>query len=144
MTTSEYVLALLGVLAPILVALGTWYSVRNGKEQTKQEKLKADSTLRIETLEKASGLAMTMAEKAQDNYDDCEEELEKVKRENDSLVLTRTTLIVNRRIRMAKLRDLITKHNSIAAKYNQEDCPGLQIINEHIGNIISEMEKEEV
>jgi len=142
--TADFILGLLGVLAPIIVALATWYTIRNGKEQIKVEKLKSTGTLSVEMLEKAGDLAFEIAKKSREDYVDCQERLDKAEKENVELTLARTGLVVRRKLRMAKLRELITDHNKMASDFNQEDCPGIDIMNQRIAAIISEMEKEEI
>lgn len=132
------IVAIIAVLAPIIAGIFTYLQSR---KNTDADVLKSDRVVAVEALQKAGDLAVAVATKQAEEWEECRELLAKSQAENDSLKIAIIDFKLRLKARAGKIRNIINQHDYFKAQI-KEQCPGYEVIQGLLVKVAEEIEEE--
>ena len=137
-STTDIILAIVTILASLGTAIGTFANTRNQVKQVDIDVKKIDKTLQVEVSDKVNRMTLDLAEKLEEQLEECTIKKEQLEQKLSKLATKKTESALRLHFLVGNLRNIIDKHNELADK----NCPGYLIINDMVLNLIDEIEKE--
>lgn len=134
----DVLLAIVTIIASFGTALGTFAAIRNQVKQTNTDTLKTDKTVAVEVAERVNAMSLNFAEKLEDQLEDCLKRRDEIENKFNISKQEEIELKLRLKYLATKLKTIIDKHNQLA----NMDCPGYQIINDMVYQIINEIENK--
>lgn len=132
------IVAIIAVLAPIIAGIFTYLQSRKSSDA---DVLKSDRVVAVEALQKAGDLAVAVAAKQAEEWEECRELLAKSQAENATLNVAIVDFKMRLKARAAKIRNIINQHDYFKAQI-KEQCPGYEIVQGMLIKVAEEIEQE--
>jgi hypothetical protein len=132
------IIAIIAILVPLITALLTWLSAR---KTTDVDLIKSDRVVAVEALQKAGELAVQVAEKQAEDWEQCVDNLTKAREENAQLKILIVDFKMRLKARAMKIRAILNRHTTLR-KEIEFDCPGYDTVQGMLEEVAKEIDEE--